>query len=218
MAPHHGAGEQKAARREAVRDFKRAAILEAARRVFHAGGLEGASMREIASEAGYTAGALYSYYPAKEHIYADLLSDSLAELGRAVRGAVTEATDPRTRAKAGCRAFYAYYRDRPLDLDLGLYLFQGIGRRGLTPELDRQLNGRLIGVLRPISEAIAGLGCGEETATEETVAVLCHLCGVLLLEHSGRLKVLERAGKNLVGKYLADMAARLNGTGVSGQV
>lgn len=207
MAAH----EQKAKRREAVRGFKRAAILEAAKRVFHSGGLENASMREIAGEAGYTPGALYSYYPGKEHIYADLLSDSLAELGRAVREASVAAGDPQTRAGAGCRAFYMHYRDHPMDLDLGLYLFQGIGRRGLTPELDRQLNGRLIGVLRPISEAIAGLDCTEDTARAETVAALCHLCGVLLLERSGRLKVLEQAGEELVGKYLAEMIARLTG-------
>ena len=203
------AQEQKAARREAVRGFKRAAILEAAKRVFHAGGLDGASMREIAVEAGYTPGALYSYYPGKEHIYADLLSESLAELGRAVRDASAAGGDAQGRAGAGCRAFYAYYRDHPLDLDLGLYLFQGIGRRGLTAELDRQLNTRLIGVLRPISEALAGLGCPPETAQQETVAALCQLCGVLLLERSGRLKVLEQDGGDLVGKYLNEMIARL---------
>ena len=203
------AREQRAARREAVHGFKRAAILDAAKRVFHAGGLESASMREIASEAGYTPGALYSYYPAKEHIYADLLSDSLAELGRTVRDASAAAGDPQTHAGAGCRAFYNFYRGHPMDLDLGLYLFQGIGRRGLTPELDRQLNGRLIGVLRPISEAIAGLGCGREIADQETVAALCQLCGVLLLERSGRLKVLGQEGEDLVGKYLAEMVARL---------
>ena len=202
------AREQRAARREAVRGFKRAAILDAAKRVFHAGGLESVSMREIAGEAGYTPGALYSYYPAKEHIYADLLSDSLAELGRTVRDA-SATGDPQTRAGAGCHAFYAYYRGHPMDLDLGLYLFQGIGRRGLTPELDRQLNGRLIGVLRPISDAIAGLGRGQEIADQETVAALCQLCGVLLLERSGRLKVLGQEGKDLVGKYLAEMVARL---------
>ncbi len=212
------AQEQKTARREAVRDFKRASILEAAKRVFHAGGLESASMREIAGEAGYTQGALYSYYPGKEHIYADLLSDSLAELGRAVREASAAAGDPRRRAGAGCHAFYAYYREHPGDLDLGLTLFRGIGRRGLTRELDRQLNGRLIGVLRPISEAIAALGCGAETAHRETVAALCQLCGVLLLERSGRLKVLEQAGEDLVGKYLAEMIARLGERTTGGRV
>ena len=202
------AREQRAARREAVRGFKRAAILDAAKRVFHAGGLESVSMREIAGEAGYTPGALYSYYPAKEHIYADLLSDSLAELGRTVRDA-SATGDPQTRAGAGCHAFYTYYSGHPMDLDLGLYLFQGIGRRGLTPELERQLNGRLIGVLRPISDAIAGLGCGQEIADQETVAALCQLCGVLLLERSGRLKVLGQEGEDLVGKYLAELVARL---------
>ena len=49
-------------------------------RVFEEKGLEGANMRSIAREAGYTPGALYFYYASQEEIYADLLSHSLRRL------------------------------------------------------------------------------------------------------------------------------------------
>jgi AcrR family transcriptional regulator len=193
-----------------VRDFKRQRILDAAKRVFHEKGLEGAAMRAIAAEAGYTAGALYSYFPAKEDIYAAILADSLAALGRTIREAAAQAGNPAARAKSAAQAFYDYYQSQPGELDLGLYLFQGIGPRGLSPELDRQLNGRLIAALNPIAEAIGALGGidGAQAGTE-TVAALCHISGVLLMERSGRLKVLDQSGPALVARYLDDMTARL---------
>jgi AcrR family transcriptional regulator len=198
-----------------VRDFKRQRILEAAKRVFHARGLEGAAMRAIAAEAGYTAGALYSYYAAKEHIYADILADSLAALARAIREAAASAGDPRGRVRAAAGAFYDYYRASPRELDLSFYLYQGIGPRGLSPALDRQLNGRLIAALRPIAEAIAALGgLGAAAAGTETVAAACHMSGVLLLERSGRLKVLDQSGPALVARYLDAMTARLGESSV----
>jgi len=167
-------------------------------------------MRAIAAEAGYTAGALYSYLPAKEDIYAAILADSLGSLARAIREAAAEAGDPPSRAQAAARAFYDYYQSQPGELDLGLYLFQGIGPRGLSPALDRQLNGRLIAALNPIADAVAALGnLDPADAITETVAALCHISGVLLMERSGRLKVLGQSGPVLVARYLDDMTTRL---------
>jgi len=197
-------------RREAVRDFKRQGILEAAKRIFQARGLDGTSMRAIATEAGYTVGALYSYYPAKEHIYADILSDSLSALAAAIREAASATGGQANQARAAARAFYDHYRANPADLDLSFYLYQGIGPRGLSPALDRQLNGRLIAALRPIAKTIADLGGLDPTeAGAETVATACYLSGVLLLERSGRLKVLDQTGAALVERYLEHMTTRL---------
>src|SRR3712207_924110 len=59
-------------RQQAVSDLKRALILRAARRVFETEGLEGASVRSIAREAGYTAGAIYFHFDSKEAVYGAL--------------------------------------------------------------------------------------------------------------------------------------------------
>src|SRR5262245_101714 len=61
-------------RQRAVNDYRREIILAAARRVFADQGLEGATLRAIAKEAGYTHGALYFHYASKEEIYGDLLA------------------------------------------------------------------------------------------------------------------------------------------------
>src|SRR5215471_11875734 len=83
--------EQKSERRKAVSGLKRGLILDAARRVFEAEGLEGASLRAIAAEAGYTPAALYFHFESKEAIYAEVLRASLARLGEHVASTVAAA-------------------------------------------------------------------------------------------------------------------------------
>ncbi|MCA1972184.1 MAG: TetR/AcrR family transcriptional regulator, partial [Caenispirillum sp.] len=78
-------------RQQAVADHKRGLILDAARRVFEREGLEGASMRAIAREAGYAPGALYFHFDSKEAVYGALLQDSLERLAAAVERAVAAA-------------------------------------------------------------------------------------------------------------------------------
>lgn len=204
------AAAERTARRKAVHDFKRAAIVDGAKRVFAEHGLDGASIRLIARAAGYTPGAIYFYYPGKEHIYGDILSESLAALGRAVKDAAAAATDGEARLRAAARAFFVYYRDHPDELELGFYLFQGIRRRGLTPELDRQLNGRLIAVLRVLAAAVREFGrLDEEAANLETVATASQLVGILLMDKSGRLKTLGFAGETLVDHAIDVLVERL---------
>ena len=55
-----------------MNDSRRALMLDAARSVFERLGIEGASIREIARQAGYTPGAIYSYFENKEAIYGAL--------------------------------------------------------------------------------------------------------------------------------------------------
>ena len=78
------AKERKTGRQKAVSDLKRELILDAARKVFEADGLEGASLRAIAAAAGYTPAALYFHFESKEAIYAEVLRCSLANLGQTI--------------------------------------------------------------------------------------------------------------------------------------
>src|SRR5215813_14070841 len=91
--------EQRNGRQQAVRDLKRSLILEAARKVFEAEGLDGASLRAIAAAAGYTPAALYFHFDSKEAIYAEVLRGSLANLGQAVERAISRAKTPADRLR-----------------------------------------------------------------------------------------------------------------------
>ena len=79
--------EARLQRQQAGSESRRALVLDAARTVFEELGIDGASMREIARKAGYTPGAIYSYFDSKEAIYGALLSESLERLNAAVTAA-----------------------------------------------------------------------------------------------------------------------------------
>jgi AcrR family transcriptional regulator len=186
-----------AERRAAVEEFKRRAILEAARRTFRARGLEGASLREIARAAGYAPGALYLYFDGKEAIYAALLEESLAALAAHVEA-----------ARAGPPAelllsFYRYYRERPDELDLGLYLYQGAARRGLGRARDRRLNAQLAGVVDRLAEALGGAG-----ARRAAAALVAFYVGCLILRATGRLEMLGYEADELAAERTRELCGR----------
>ena len=56
-------------------DARATAILEAAKRMFVRRGVEAATMQEIASEAGLSAGAIYRYFPSKAHLLRAVCGD-----------------------------------------------------------------------------------------------------------------------------------------------
>ena len=146
-------------RKSAVTDLKRSMILDAASAVFAEDGMDGASLRAIAKRAGYTAGAIYSYFESKEDIYGALLDRSLDDLVAYVTASVSD-NDAEIRVRNIGHAFFAFYAERPRDLDLGFYLFRGgLKPQGLGPRWDNDLNEKLLWALAPFREALHDLGC-----------------------------------------------------------
>jgi AcrR family transcriptional regulator len=197
-------------RREAVSEHKRRLILRAALDVFEAEGLEGASLRAIAARAGYTAAALYFHFDSKEAIYAAVLRASLASLGQAVDDAVAKARGPEARLRAAAMAFFHFYVANPRDLDLGFYLFRGgMKPAGLGRERDEELNAALEGALSPIADAAAALGASKTDANLLMVDVFAHAAGLLLLLHTGRIRMFGASALTLMEAYVRDRTDRL---------
>src|ERR1043165_1973598 len=109
------AKRRKSVRQKVIGELKRSLILDAARKVFEADGLDGASLRAIATAAGYTPAALYFHFDSKEAIYAEVLRPSLPNLGTAVSRATLRARTPAERLRAAAMAFFHYYDDNPRD-------------------------------------------------------------------------------------------------------
>src|SRR5689334_19171133 len=170
------AKERRIGRQKAVSDLKRGLILDAARKVFEADGLDGASLRAIAATAGYTPAALYFHFESKEAIYAQVLRDSLVSLGTAVSRAALRTDTPADRLAAAAMAFFRYYDDNPRDLDLGFYLFRGgMKPHGLGRERDQVLNAALELALNPIAEAAMALGARRGDARILVADVFAHV-------------------------------------------
>ncbi len=198
-------------RRKALQDFKRSSLLEAAKRVFSVHGLEGASIRTIAKEAGYTSGAISAYFPSKEAIYAAILRDSGEELHGIVEAAGDK--DPKEALRRKVTAVYEFYRDRPRDLELSLYLARGVGPKGLTPELNRELNQFLVKVLGFIGDEITRI-CPKisETMLKQYIASLYgSVIGVVLLTHTKRLKTLGADPGLLMREHVERLLIELKG-------
>ena len=194
-------------RQRAVADVRRSLVLEAARGAFFELGLEGASLREIARRAGYTPGAIYSYFRSKEEVYAALLGESLDRLQAAVAAAPTTPAPVALRAQAA--AFFGFYRDRPRDLDLGFYLFRGMRPRGLTSALNEALNRRLWASLEPMRRALELAGQDRVLAHTEVTALFAHMAGLLLLSHTGRLRMFHVAPEPLLAQYVDALLGRI---------
>ena len=197
------AAERRTGRQKAVSDLKRGLILDAARKVFEADGLDGASLRAIAAAAGYTPAALYFHFESKEAIYAEVLRGSLVNLGQAVERAILRAKMPAHRLRAAAMAFFRHYADNPRDLDLGFYLFRGgMKPHGLGKERDEMLNAALEAALHPISEAAQALGARREEAKLLMVDTFAHAAGLLLLAHTGRMRMFGASAPNLMERFV----------------
>jgi AcrR family transcriptional regulator len=203
------ARESRTRRRQAVSDLKRDLILDAARKVFEREGLDGASLRAIAAAAGYTPAALYFHFDSKEAIYGEVLLGSLVNLKETIATATSRAK-PVDRFHAAATAFFRYYADNPRDLDLGFYLFRGGMRpHGLGHERDRVLNMALESALMPITDAARALGARSEEAKLLMVATFAHAAGLLLLTHTGRMRMFGASAPNLMERFVQTAIAAL---------
>ncbi|MCA6101311.1 TetR/AcrR family transcriptional regulator [Bradyrhizobium sp. WSM 4400] len=202
--------QMRESRKEAVSRHKRELILDAARSVFAEEGLEGASLRAIATRAGYTPAALYFHFDSKEAIYAEVLRQSLASLGEAVSAAVATTRGARQKLHAAGMGFFRYYAENPRDLDLGFYLFRGgMKPAGLGHDRDHALNAALEAALHPIAEAAEALGASRSKANTVMVDCFAHATGLLLLLHTGRIRMFGASAPDLMDAYLRDRIAQI---------
>ena len=203
--------EKRQSRHSTVRGHKRELILDAAKQVFAEEGLEGASLRAIAVRAGYTAAALYFHFESKEAIYAEVLRASLATLGAAVDQAVAQTRTPAQRLKAAAMSFFRFYAENPRDLDLGFYLFRGgMKPAGLGHERDESLNAALEAALRPIAEAAVELGASRAKANLLMVDCFAHATGLLLLLHTGRIRMFGASAPDRMEAYVRERIVQLS--------
>lgn len=197
-------------RKEAVSDHKRALILKAAREVFEQDGLEGASLRAIAARSGYTPAALYFHFASKEEIYAAVLHNSLSALGAAVDKTISSKISAEERLRGAAMAFFDFYAENPRDLDLGFYLFRGgMKPSGLGGDRDEALNISLAKALKPIAQAAEDLGASKADAEFVMVDVFAHATGLLLLLHTGRIRMFNASARELMDTYVENRMQRV---------
>jgi AcrR family transcriptional regulator len=99
--------------REQSRANTRERLLVAARAVFARNGFHGASVEEVASEAGFSTGALYSNFEGKEDLFLALMEREIEEHAREISRAVREQASISDRATGGARQWMAMIEREP---------------------------------------------------------------------------------------------------------
>ena len=99
--------------REQSRANTRERLLRAARSVFARSGFHGASVEEIASEAGFSTGALYSNFSGKEDLFLVLMEREIDEYAREIADAVRPRTSVAERATGGARQWMTMIEREP---------------------------------------------------------------------------------------------------------
>src|ERR1700722_9524178 len=99
--------------REQSRANTRERLLSAARSVFARAGFHGASVDEIASEAGFSTGALYSNFEGKEDLFLVLMEREIDEHAREIADVVQARASVAERATGGARQWMTTIEREP---------------------------------------------------------------------------------------------------------
>jgi len=120
-------------RREIERRTRRRFILDAARGLLAAKGIENTSMDDIAEAADYTRRTLYTYFESRDEILLSLFIEDLSVRWIAQKEAIAEASTGLERIIAWGESFYNYARQNPHAMLLQVYWdFRGIDRRRIS--------------------------------------------------------------------------------------
>jgi len=200
------------ARKAEVKAYKKQKILSAAAILFRINGLEGTTMRSIASAAGYSTGAPYAYFQSKEEIYAELLFMSLGNLTKSVKNSAKTTDQPTDIIKKTFRAYFEYYNDHPEDMQLGLYLFSSgeVKKQGFSADTNKLLNGRLMALLGYMANILLEYAhISAQTAQTETLDATSYFTGTLMLQETGRLSLFGAKSQEMIDRYIQTMLKRL---------
>jgi AcrR family transcriptional regulator len=133
----------------------RAELLATAARVFARRGFRGASVEEIAEEAGYSHGAVYSNFSGKTDLFLAVLEEYMAERARELAGTQAAlAEDAPIEARA--RALADQWMDRfARDRESFLLHMEFVAHAGRDPELAERFGTRSAALREAIAAYIA---------------------------------------------------------------
>ncbi len=183
--------EHRAERRARERKLTREAILEAARRVAARDGAANLSLRAVAAEAGFAPAALYGYFAGKNELLIALAAEDLSGLARVLRAA--RGQNGASRLGAAAEAALALLQNSETFATAPAAFPAEAG----SSEAERLFNGRLIAVLRALSDA-AGHPADSPGAQADVVLLAATLAGLAMFARSGRLAALGFSAANMI--------------------
>jgi AcrR family transcriptional regulator len=129
----------------------RTSLLDAATRVFARRGYHGASLEEVAAEAGLSKGAVYYNFANKEALFLAILDQHL-ESRLAMIEDVRSTADPAASLREAARRIAASFRE---DRDWCLLFLEFCAQAARDPAIRRRFTARMDRVRAAVREAIA---------------------------------------------------------------
>lgn len=96
-------------RQERALSWRRDQVLECAERIFSGKGFHQATMQEIAEEAEYATGTLYTLFENKDAIFAAVVRRRMSEIDAHLRAAVKAGGSAREKIERFVRAFFEFF-------------------------------------------------------------------------------------------------------------
>jgi AcrR family transcriptional regulator len=124
---------------------RKAQLIQIGRAVFARRGYEGASVEEIAEQAGVSKPIVYEHFGGKEGLYGAIVDEEVAQIVDRITAAIT-AGSPRERLEQAVLAFLAYVNERPDAFAVLLRDAPSSQRRGKMPALMYELADRVGGI------------------------------------------------------------------------
>jgi len=165
------------------RQLTRDALLDSARRLFAARGFHGASLDDIAAEAGFTRGAIYSSFGGKEGLFLAVVArhgEDLIDRWRAVLPSGGAAPDLSRLAETWRDILAADQDWLALYLEFRLYALRNPEVRARLAELERRETAE---TARLITETAASLGMHPRIPAE-VMAAIANAATIGLLERT----------------------------------
>lgn len=106
--------DSKPTRRRLSAPDRRAAILEAALEVFSRRGYHGASIDDIAQQAGISKALIYEHFPSKKDLHASLLEAHVSDIFERLAQSAATPEDGEVRLRAGVDAFLQWSETNPV--------------------------------------------------------------------------------------------------------
>jgi len=143
--------------RSARRASTRASLLEAAARVYARRGFSGATLNEVAAEAGFTKGAVYDHFGSKENLLLALWEEYLADQIAEQLALFDRGRDSWERPLAGSARWMELLEHDPDPFRLFVELW-------VYAQREERLRSRLAGALGALAQTFAGFA--ETTASD----------------------------------------------------
>lgn len=203
-SPHARYRYRTAAGTRLPRHARRRQLLAAAQEIFVTRGYHAAVMDDIAERAGVSKPILYQHFPGKLELYLALLDESVSELVRVVREALSSTDDNSQRVSATIGAFFDFVSGYG-------QAFRLVFESDLSNEA--AVRERLDATMRDVADAISGFISEDAGLSAEEA----HLLGMALV---GMAQVTARywlrSGQAIPKEAAEQLLARLAWRGISG--